>query len=145
MERWDLVVKWGAAAVGGFTSFFYGGWNALLTALLVVVSVDYVTGLMAAYKEGRDQPEDDSKGLSSEVGFWGLAKKGLLFLIVGLGHHVDLILGVNALMSGAIYFFVANELISITENLGRVGIKMPDQLKDVIAVLKGKGEGGTKQ
>ncbi|BFH13384.1 phage holin family protein [Paenibacillus melissococcoides] len=139
MERWDLLIKWGAAAVGGFTSFFYGGWSSLLTALAVVVTVDYITGFAAAYKEGRDNPTDSSKGLSSEVGFWGLAKKGLMFLIVGLAHHVDLILGTNAIMSGAIYFFIANELLSITENLGRVGMNMPSQLKDVIAVLKGKG------
>lgn len=137
MERWDLWMKWGIAGVGGCTSFFYGGWSALLTALAVVVVVDYMTGFMAAYKEGRDNPHDPSKGLNSQVGFWGIVRKGLLFIIVVLAHHVDLILGTEAIMSGTIYFFIANEMLSITENLGRVGIDMPNQLKDVIAVWKG--------
>lgn len=141
MERWEMVIKWGAAAVGGFTSFLYGGWSTLLTALAVIVAVDYISGLAAAYKEGKDNPNDETKGLNSEVGFWGLAKKGLMFLIVGMAHHIDIILDVNVLMVGSIYFFIANEIISISENLGRAGINFPDQLKDVITVLKGKGAG----
>lgn len=93
--------------------------------------IDYVTGLAASIKEG--------KGLSSKIGFWGLAKKGLMLLVVILAHRLDVLMGTNVIMIGSIYFYLANELISVTENYGRLGLPLPNWIKEIIAIFKQKG------
>lgn len=102
-----------------------------LTLLVVCMAIDYVSGITASLKEG--------KGLSSMFGAWGLARKGLSLLVILLAHRVDILLEVpNVTMGAAIYFYIANELISITENYGRIGLPMPEQLRKIIAILKEK-------
>lgn len=128
-----------AGATGIFAAFLtyaYGGWSELLGFFLLVVTLDYVTGLIASLKE--------KKGLNSEIGFWGLAKKGLMLLIILIGHRLDVLFGTDVIMTGAIYFYLANELISITENYGRLGLPLPERIKELIAILKRKGEGDVR-
>ncbi|CAH0121059.1 hypothetical protein PAE9249_03585 [Paenibacillus sp. CECT 9249] len=128
-----------AGATGIFSAFLtyaYGGWSELLGFFLLVVALDYVTGLIASLKE--------KKGLNSEIGFWGLAKKGLMLLIILIGHRLDVLFGTDVIMTGAIYFYLANELISITENYGRLGLPLPERIKELIAILKRKGEGDVR-
>jgi len=124
------IVNIVTAIIGGLMSYFYGEWSVLLQFLLLVVVMDYFTGILASVMEG--------KGLNSEVGFNGLARKGFIFLIIALLHRADIVLELSILMTGAIWFYIANELISITENYGRIGLPLPPQVKQIIAVLKQK-------
>ncbi|CAM4315070.1 phage holin family protein [Paenibacillus tarimensis] len=120
-----------AAAAGSLITFMFGGWSESLTVLMLAMAIDYITGVLAAIKE--------DKGLSSSVGYWGLTRKGVVLLVIMLAHRVDILLGTgNATMGGAIYFYLANELISVTENYGRLGLPLPDRIKQLIEVLKGR-------
>lgn len=120
-----------SALCGSMLVFAFGVWPESLTVLLVAMAIDYVTGISAALRE--------KKGLNSSVGAWGLARKGIMLLVIMLAHRIDILLGLNAIaMGGAIYFYLANELISVTENLGRIGVPMPDRLRDLIEVLRNK-------
>ncbi|UVI33723.1 phage holin family protein [Paenibacillus spongiae] len=120
-----------AAVIGSILAFSFGIWPESLTLLLAAMGIDYVTGVIAAIRE--------KKGLSSEVGSWGLAKKGLMLLVIILAHRIDMLLVSDDMVMGAsIYFYLANELISITENLGRSGVPLPDRLREFIEVLKKK-------
>ncbi|SEF94996.1 toxin secretion/phage lysis holin [Paenibacillus sp. UNC499MF] len=117
------------AVIGSIITYLFGGWTQLLEFLLMIMAVDYSTGLIASLKE--------KQGLNSEVGFWGLIKKTMMLLSVSIGHQIDIALGVNWCMSGCIYFWLANELISIFENFGRIGLPIPPVLKKALSVLKG--------
>lgn len=135
------LLNFGVAFIGGFTSYFYGGWSALLEFLLFLVVVDYVTGILASIKEAKSGTPN--QGLSSKKGSIGLAKKGIMFLIIAVMHRADVVLDMHILMTGSIWFYVSNELLSITENLGRLDFKLiPPQVKEVIAILKDKQKGG---
>lgn len=129
MENWfkSIVAVGGAAA-----SFFFGGWSALLSVLLAFVVLDYLTGVIAAAVEGR---------LSSQVGLIGIAKKVFVFVMVAVAHLVDTAIGsANVLRDAVIFFYLANELLSVIENAGRVGLPIPDPIRRAVEVLKGKGE-----
>ncbi len=136
-----LALTWGASkmgarlslvcgVVGGLLSSMYGGWTPALSVLLYLVIGDYVSGLIASVIDGT--------GLSSRVGFKGIAKKVAIFFLVLVAHKLDVAMGVRILMSVVVYFYVANELISVIENLGRIGVPIPKQWIQVIKVLKEK-------
>ncbi|MDQ0058483.1 phage holin family protein [Paenibacillus harenae] len=117
--------------LGSILTFAFGSWIESLTLLVVAMGIDYVTGVAASIKEGR--------GLNSAFGAWGLARKGLMLLVILLAHRIDILMELNNVtMGAAIYFYIANELISITENYGRIGLPMPDRLREMIEVLKRK-------
>lgn len=121
-----------AAFGGSIITYLWGGWSALLGILLAFVVIDYITGVAAAAKNGE---------LSSSVGMWGIAKKVLIFLIVAIAHLIDEALGTNTIIKdAAIYFYLANEVISILENAGRLGAPLPPILTKAIEMLKGKSE-----
>ncbi|KQX52008.1 MULTISPECIES: holin family protein [unclassified Paenibacillus] len=122
-----------SAALGGFVTYAFGEWNELLSLFLMAILVDYVTGIAASMKEQR--------GLNSQVGYWGLARKGLMLLVIMLAHRMDILMDTDLMMTGAIYFYLANEFISITENYGRLGLPLPSFMKQMIQVLRGKEEG----
>lgn len=133
----NLAMLNGVTGVAGaFLAFTFGEWNQLLNVFLVMIIIDYLTGVLASLKEG--------SGLDSKTGFWGLARKALMFLVILLGHQIDLLLGTDVEMvkSGAIYFYMTNELISITENYGRLGLPLPDKITRVISILKNKEKRG---
>ena len=124
-----LVAIGGAAA-----SYLFGGWSALLTILLTFVVLDYVTGVVAAAKEGK---------LNSETGAWGIAKKVGTFVVVAVAHLVDSALGdAHLFRDAAIFFFLANELLSVIENAGRIGVPIPPVMQRAVEVLRGKGDVG---
>lgn len=117
--------------VGSVITFAFGSWVESLTLLVVAMGIDYVTGVAASIKEGR--------GLNSVFGAWGLARKGLMLLVILLAHRIDILLETsNVTMGAAIYFYIANELISIVENYGRIGLPLPERLRKIIEVLKDK-------
>lgn len=120
------------AISGAVVTFAFGGWDQLLSLLAIAMAIDYVTGLAAAVRTGT--------GLNSNIGFWGLARKGLMLTVVLLAHRIDLIMGTDIIKGGAIYFYLVNELISITENYAKIGLPLPTKLRQAIAVLKKQEE-----
>lgn len=117
---------------GSILTFAFGSWSEPLTFLLIVMAIDYITGITAAIREG--------SGLDSTVGFWGLVKKGLMLLIVMLCHQIDEMLGSEMAMGGAIAFYIVNELLSVIENFGRMGIPLPPQLQTIVKALRDRAE-----
>ncbi|MFC5405271.1 phage holin family protein [Cohnella soli] len=118
------------ALFGAAISFSFGTWTESLTFLLVLMAIDYFTGVSAAIKEGT--------GLNSNFGFWGLLKKAMIMLVMLIAHRLDLLLGIDAVMGSAVFFYIANELLSIIENYGRIGLPLPDRLKQIVAVLRAR-------
>lgn len=129
----DHIFKTVVSIGGVLASYLFGGWGALLGILLAFVIIDYITGFIAAGAEGK---------LSSEVGFKGIAKKILIFVLVAVAHLLDEALGGNnnIFRDAVIFFYLANELLSIIENAGRAGLPIPEVLKNAVEILKGKGD-----
>jgi len=125
------------AGIGGVLGWYLGGLDGFLYALIAFVMVDYITGVLRAIVE---------KQLSSRIGSRGIAKKVAIFLVVGIGHLVDVyLLGGNgsALRTAVIFFYISNEGISLLENSVAVGLPVPEKLKEVLSQLHSKG-GETK-
>lgn len=114
--------------MGGYIGYFLGGWDGFLYALVAFVVIDYITGLMVAVLEKR---------LSSEVGFRGIFKKVVLFSLVAVGHIVDsrLLQNEGVIRTAVIFFYLSNEGISILENTAKIGLPVPEKLKNVLAQL----------
>ena len=129
---WEFI-KGSLATVGGYTAWYLGGFDGLLIALLVFIVVDYITGVLLALLD---------KKLNSKIGFKGIAKKVMILLFVGLASILDLyVIGGNSpIREIVIAFYIANEGISIVENSAKLGLPVPQKLKDVLAQLKDKGE-----
>ncbi|WP_110931082.1 phage holin family protein [Paenibacillus bouchesdurhonensis] len=126
----DNALKVIVAVGGSAASFLFGGWSSLLSILLAFVVIDYLTGIGAAFKEGT---------LNSTIGYWGIAKKVSIFAIVAVAHLVDTALGDSHLFrDAAVFFYLANELLSLIENAGRIGAPIPPMLTKAVEVLKGK-------
>jgi toxin secretion/phage lysis holin len=119
----------GISFVGSFVSFLIGGMDSLVIILLCFVIVDYVTGLIASAIEGR---------LSSQVGFRGIVRKLLVFVLVAVSHLLDIAIGWNShfIRDAIIFFYIANEFISIVENAGRAGVPLPSFLRKAIDLFK---------
>ncbi len=130
VDRIDVVLKIFIASFGGFCGYFLGGWDATLKILVTMAVIDYVTGIIAAGYNGE---------LKSKVGFKGIAKKVVLFLLVGAAAQLDSALGSNnAIREATIFFFMGNELLSLLENAGRMGIPLPKALTNAVEILGGK-------
>ena len=131
---WNTVQMF-FAAVGGWLGWFLGGCDGLLYALVAFVAVDYVTGVLCAVADRK---------LSSEVGFKGIAKKALIFLLVGMANVLDVqVIGSGCVLRTAvIFFYISNEGVSLVENAARLGLPVPEKLKDVLAQLHGRAEDG---
>ncbi|CAM5794810.1 phage holin family protein [Brevibacillus borstelensis] len=129
----ETISKSVFAAGGAAASFLWGGWSALLSVLLGFVALDYASGVYAAWKENT---------LNSRVGLEGIARKVFIFAMVAVAHLIDTALGEQHIFRDAtIFFYLANELLSIIENAGRAGLPVPETIRRAVDVLKGKGEG----
>lgn len=115
-------------AIGGYVGWFMGGFDGFMYALLAFVIIDYITGLMVAVLE---------KKLSSDIGFRGIFKKILIFIMVGIANIIDIYLIKNgsAIRTATIFFYIANESISIFENTGKIGLPIPKKLKKALEQL----------
>ena len=122
-------------ALGGFLGWFLGGVDGFLYALIAFVVIDYITGVMCAISD---------KTLSSEVGFKGICRKVLIFLLVGIGHIVDaqVIGSGGVLRTAVIFFYLSNEGVSLIENAAHLGLPVPDKLKAVLEQLHDRAEKG---
>ena len=116
------------AAAGGSVGWFLGGCDGLLRALVIFIAVDYVTGVLCAVADHR---------LSSEIGFRGICRKVLVFVMVGIGHVIDesVIGGGSMLRTAVLSFYLSNEGISLLENATHLGLPVPERLKDVLEQL----------
>ena len=121
------------AAIGGWLGWFLGGADGFLYALIVFVAIDYITGVMCAIVDHK---------LSSEVGFKGICKKVLIFMMVGIGNIIDVqVLGqAGVLRTAVIFFYLSNEGVSMIENAGHLGLPIPAKLKDVLEQLHDRTE-----
>ena len=124
---------------GGAVSSLFGGWNSVIAALLVCMTVDYATGLIVA-GVFHSSPKSSGGGLESRVGWKGLIKKFVTLLIVLVGHQMDLVLGVEYIRDAVVIGFCANECISILENAGLMGLPIPGVIRDAIDLLKSQSE-----
>ncbi|WP_068499786.1 phage holin family protein [Paenibacillus kribbensis] len=130
------IYKFSAAFGGSAITYLFGGWSFALAALLTFTIIDYVTGLFAAAAEGK---RGTGLGLKSKTGLLGISRKVFIFAMVAVGHIVDGILGDSHLFRDTVaYFYLANELLSILENGGRLGVPIPSALRQAIEVLKSK-------
>ena len=131
-EFWN-VIQLIFTAVGGWLGWFLGGCDGLLYALIAFVTIDYVTGFMAAAADHK---------LSSEVGFKGICRKVLIFLLVGIGHILDTqVIGSGSGVRTAVIFFdISNEGVSLVENAAHLGLRIPEKLKAVLEQLHDRAE-----
>lgn len=122
-------------AIGGWLGWFLGGCDGLLYALLAFVAVDYITGVMCAIRD---------KKLSSEVGFKGICRKVLIFLLVGIANILDVqVIGTGSVLRTAVvFFYISNEGISLLENAGHLGLPIPEKMKAVLEQLHDHSEKG---
>jgi toxin secretion/phage lysis holin len=132
MRVWNGI-QLAFTAIGGGIGWFVGGVDGVLIALIAMVAIDYLTGVMCAVVD---------KKLSSEVGARGIFKKVLIFALVGVAHMIDSqVIGTGStLRTAVIFFYLSNEGISIVENAARLGVPVPDKLRDILAQLAKKGD-----
>lgn len=126
--NWISVV---GGAVGGAVVSLLGGWDKLIMALLILMVLDYITGLIKGIY---------NKELSSEIGFKGLLKKVLILVVVAVAVIAEQHLGIHAIREIVIMFFAVNEAISILENASQMGLPIPAKLKEVLLQLREKKE-----
>ncbi len=132
------------AVAGSFLARALGGWDTALQTLIILMAADYITGVLIAaiwQRSGKSK----TGALESKAGFKGLVRKGLILLVVLIGVQLDAILGLKAFCRTAIIlFFCGNEGLSIVENLGIMGLPLPDFVKTKFEQLKEKGNPNTK-
>lgn len=138
---WDKVVKI-CAAIGGAIAGALGGWDKLLIVLVAMMAIDYASGLVVALMGKSEKTEYG--GLSSKVGAIGLAKKGLMMLVVLVGALLDRAIGTEiAVCRDAVcWFYIANEGLSLLENLMRAGVPFPEKIKELLGEKKAEANGG---
>ena len=133
MKEFWTTIKVLFAGVGGWLGWFLGGCDGLLYALLAFVAADYITGVMCAITD---------KKLSSAVGFKGICRKVLIFVLVGIGHILDTqVIGAGSVLRTAvIFFYLSNEGVSLMENAAHLGLPVPAKLKNVLEQLHDRAE-----
>ena len=135
-EMGDKIAMWiksAAAAIGGAAAYLWGPWDALITALIALIVIDYVTGVICAAVNGK---------LNSSVGFKGLMKKALIFALVAVAGIADSVIPAanQAIRAAVILFYTANEAISIMENAAELGLPVPKRLKGMLTKAQNESE-----
>lgn len=133
-ELWNMC-QLAFTAVGGWLGYFLGGCDGLIIALILFVVIDYITGVMCAVVD---------KKLSSTVGFKGIFRKVLIFMLVGIANIIDVqvIKSGSVLRTAVVFFYLSNEGLSLIENAAHLGLPVPDKLKAVLEQLHDKERGG---
>ena len=125
----------GIGIIGAFIAQLYGGWTQGMTTLIIMMAVDYITGLLVAGIWHKSQKTKDGR-LESRAGWKGLVRKGVTLLIVLVAARLDLVIGSTLIRDTAVIGFIANEGISIVENAGLMGVPMPGVVQNALEVLK---------
>lgn len=133
-ELWNYI-QLVFTAIGGWLGWFLGGCDGLLYALLAFVVIDYLTGVLCAVADQK---------LSSAIGFRGICKKVVIFVLVGVAHILDTqIIGSGSILRTAvIFFYLSNEGVSLLENASHFGLPIPTKIKDVLKQLHDRAEEG---
>ena len=133
-ELWNMC-QLAFTAVGGWLGYFLGGCDGLIIALVLFVVIDYITGVMCAVVDRK---------LSSAVGFKGIFRKVLIFMLVGIANIIDVqvIKSGSVLRTAVVFFYLSNEGLSLIENAAHLGLPVPDKLKAVLEQLNDKERGG---
>lgn len=133
-ELWNMC-QLAFTAVGGWLGYFLGGCDGLIIALVLFVVIDYITGVMCAVVDRK---------LSSAVGFKGIFRKVLIFMLVGIANIIDVqvIKSGSVLRTAVVFFYLSNEGLSLIENSAHLGLPVPDKLKAVLEQLHDKERGG---
>lgn len=129
MRNIFVFIQVGFVIVGGYIGSFLGGTDGFLCTLTMFVVIDYITGVMVAILQ---------RQLNSDIGFQGIFKKVLIFILVGCAHMIDfyLIGDTNTVRTAVIFFYISNEGISILENAAKIGLPIPQKLKNILEQLK---------
>ena len=132
----DMICA-GIGAVGGWISWLLGGWDTAVVTLVIFMAIDYISGLAVAgvFHASR---KTDSGALESRAGWKGLCKKAMTLLFVLVAHRLDLVIGTTYIRDAVVIAFVANELISIVENAGLMGVPLPAAIENAIDILQRK-------
>ena len=132
---WDKILK-GICLVAGMIAGLYGEWTAALTILAVMMAVDYITGVLVAIT-GKS-PKTDGGGLSSKIGFVGIAKKGFIMLIVLVATQLDRTIGNTSMVfqTATVFYYIANEGLSILENADLMGVPFPRWIKEKLETMR---------
>ena len=138
---WENITKWTAAIAGGVAGLL-GEWSVMLTLLALAMGIDYISGVIVA--ACGKSPKSEGGGISSNVGFRGLARKGIMMLIVLLATILDSVLGMDAMIfqTATTAYYLANEGISILENAALMGVPFPERVKNALEELKNKNDSG---
>ena len=131
-EFWNMI-QMVFAAVGGWLGYYLGGCDGLLLALVAFAAADYLTGVMCAISD---------RNLSSNVGFKGICRKVLIFLLVGIANILDVhVIGTGSVLRTAvIFFYISNEGVSLLENAAHLGLSVPEKIKAVLEKLHDRAE-----
>ena len=139
-----MKLKTGICAIigtaGSVVAALFGGWDAALKTLLIFMGIDFAMGLILA-GAFRKSGKSESGALESRAGWKGLCRKGVTLLFVLIGARLDVIIGTNYIRDAICIGFIANELISIVENAGLMGVPLPAIVQKAIDILTDKAEG----
>ena len=138
MNNFTIELVWAkiqiaVTALGGWLGYFLGGIDGMMIALIILMSLDYISGVMCAVID---------KKLSSAIGFRGICKKMLILMLVGVANIVDIhVVGTGSALRGAVIcFYMSNEALSLFENAAHIGLPVPEKLKDILAQLHRRGD-----
>ncbi len=131
-DRLTHIFKGAAAGFGAIAGYLLGEWSVMIHLLFILVIADWLTGWIAAWIRGE---------LRSRIGYHGIARKVVIFLIVVVAHFIDVALGnLHYFQDAVIFFYLANELLSIIENVGRMGVPMPDVLRNAVKIFESRSQ-----
>ena len=139
MNVLKTMICTGIGIVGSTVASAFGGWDAAMITLISVMVVDYLTGILVA-GVFHNSPKTENGTLESKAGWKGLCRKGVTLLIVLVAARLDIILGTGFIRDAVIIGYIANEVISIIENAGLMGVPIPAAIEKAIEVLQSKGE-----
>jgi len=129
----ESIIKASFGLVGGLASYLLGGWDALLQTLVLFIALDYVFAVIVAGTHGK---------LSSKISFKGIAKKVGILVLVAVSHQIDVVMSSDHIVRDTvIFFYLANELLSLLETTSKTDLPIPDALKKTVDILKNKGDG----
>lgn len=143
MKLYNLVCAV-AGAIGSGIAYAFGGWNDSIATLLLLMAIDYISGLVVAgvFKKSK---KTETGALESRAGWKGLCKKCMTLLFVVIGNRLDVEFGTTYIRDGVCIAFITNELISIIENAGLMGMRIPKPILNAIDILKKKGGSNSEQ